>query len=89
MNNCHLGILEIYQVDIRNIHYPWYIDGIREISQKYTLAYTRFFAQCCMHIYTSQYRSTTSMTKTTPGACSFFWSVIHVLTHSVVHVAVL
>ena len=34
MNNCHLGILEIYQVDIRNIHYPWYIDGIREIYAK-------------------------------------------------------
>ena len=31
MNNCHLWILKIYQVDIRNIHYPWYIDGIRKI----------------------------------------------------------
>ena len=30
MNNCHLWILKIYQVDIRNIHYPWYIDGIRK-----------------------------------------------------------
>ena len=34
MNNCHLWILKIYQLDIRNIHYPWYIHGIREIYAK-------------------------------------------------------
>ena len=40
MNNCHLWILKIYQVDIRNIHYPWYIDGIRKIYTKiYAIVY--------------------------------------------------
>ena len=40
MNNCHLWILKIYQVDIRNIHYPWYIDGIRKIYAKiYAIVY--------------------------------------------------
>ena len=43
MNNCHLWILKIYQVDIRNIHYPWYIDGIRKIYAKiYTIVYYVF-----------------------------------------------
>ena len=43
MNNCHLWILKIYQVDIRNIHYPWYIDGIRKIYAKiYAIVYYVF-----------------------------------------------
>ena len=43
MNNCHLWILKIYQVDTRNIHYPWYIDGIRKIYAKiYAIVYYVF-----------------------------------------------
>ena len=47
MNNCHLWILKIYQVDIRNIHYPWYIDGIRKIYAKiYAIVYYVFCTVC-------------------------------------------
>ena len=43
MKNCHLWILKIYQVDIRNIHYPWYIDGIRKIyANIYAIVYYVF-----------------------------------------------
>ena len=43
MNNSHLRILDIFQVDTRNIHYPWYIDGICEIYAKiYASAYYVF-----------------------------------------------
>ena len=44
MNNCHLWILKIYQVDIRNIHYPWYIDGIRSI---YAIIYAIVYYVFC------------------------------------------
>ena len=50
MNNCHLWILKIYQVDIRNIHYPWYIDGIRKIYTKiYAIVY---YVVCTVLVYT-------------------------------------
>ena len=44
MNNCHLWILKIYPVDICNIHYPWYIDGIRKI---YAKIYAIVYYVCC------------------------------------------
>ena len=30
------------------MHWPWYIGGKRKICAKYTVAYTRFFAQWCI-----------------------------------------
>ena len=52
MNNCHLWILKIYQVDIRNIHYPWYIDGIRKIYAKiYAIVYYVFCTVHALHAW--------------------------------------